>query len=150
LTQRTIIDVLQTLRHELNFALIFISHDLVLAAELADRVATMYAGKIIETADTQTIFQTPAHPYTIGLISAVPTLAGPPTDLTAIPGAPPDLIDLPGGCSFHPRCPLADVRSRTEEPPLVTVGPEHQVACWHWETARARRAAIYGKEAQRG
>ena len=148
LTQRAIIDVLKQLRQELTVAMIFISHDLALAAEVADTVATMYAGKIIETADTQTIFQSPAHPYTIGLISAVPTLAGPPTDLTAIPGTPPDLIDLPRGCSFHPRCPLADERSRADEPALVAVEPQHQVACWHWQAARDRRSTLFGKEQQ--
>jgi peptide/nickel transport system ATP-binding protein len=146
LTQRAIIDVLKTLRHQLNVAMIFISHDLALAAELADRVATMYAGTIVEAADPRTIFQAPAHPYTIGLVQAVPTVAGPPSDLTAIPGAPPDLINLPGGCAFHPRCPLADDRSRTEEPALVSVGPEHQVACWHWQTARDLRSTLFGKE----
>jgi peptide/nickel transport system ATP-binding protein len=146
LTQRAIIDMLKTVRHELNVAMVFISHDLALAAELADRVATMYAGTIVETADTQTIFQAPAHPYTIGLIRAVPTVAGPPADLAAIPGASPDLIDLPGGCSFHPRCPLADARSRAEEPQLVSVEPEHQVACWHWQTARDRRSTLFGQE----
>ncbi|HEX6288709.1 MAG TPA: ABC transporter ATP-binding protein [Herpetosiphonaceae bacterium] len=148
LTQRTIVDVLTTLRRALNVALIVISHDLALAAALADRVATMYAGTIVEAADTRTIFQAAAHPYTIGLLGALPTLAGPPADLTAIPGAPPDLIDLPRGCAFHPRCPLADARCRAEEPPLVSVEPEHQVACWHWQAARARRRALFGKERQ--
>lgn len=145
LTQRSIIDVLKTLRQQLNFALIFISHDLALAAELADRVATMYAGRIVEVADTRTLFKAPAHPYTIGLIDAVPTIAGPVTDLTAIPGSPPDLSALPGGCPFHPRCPLADERSRAEEPPLLAVGLEHRVACWHWE--KARSSAIFAKAA---
>lgn len=145
LTQRSIIDVLKTLRRQLNFALIFISHDLALAAELADRVATMYAGRIVEVADTRTLFKAPAHPYTIGLINAVPTIAGPPADLAAIPGSPPDLIALPGGCPFHPRCPLADERSRAEEPPLIEVETDHQVACWHWK--QARDSAIFAKEA---
>lgn len=146
LTQRSIIDLLKTLRRQLNVALIFISHDLALAAELADRVATMYAGRIVEIADTRTLFKAPAHPYTIGLINALPTIAGPITDLAAIPGSPPDLIALPGGCPFHPRCPLADDRSRAEEPPLLAVGPKHQVACWHWQQARS--SAIFAKEAQ--
>jgi peptide/nickel transport system ATP-binding protein len=148
LTQRTVIDVLTTLRHELNVAMIFISHDLALAAELADRVATLYAGTIVEIGDTRTIFRAAAHPYTIGLIAALPRLAGPPAELAAIPGTPPDLTALPSGCAFHPRCPLADARSRAEEPPLVSVGPEHQVACWHWQAARERRSTLFGKERQ--
>ncbi len=136
LTQRNIMDVLKELRQKLDFSLIFISHDLSLAAELADRVATMYAGKIVEMADVQTIFKSPVHPYTIGLINAVPTLVSTKEDLTSIPGSPPDLIEMPTGCKFHPRCPLADERSRTEEPDLVSVARGHEVACWHWQTSR--------------
>lgn len=136
LTQRNIMDVLKDLRRKLCFSLIFISHDLSLAAELADRVATMYAGKIVEAGDVFTLFQSPQHPYTIGLIHAVPTLTGDKQDLTSIPGSPPDLIDLPTGCKFHPRCPLADGRCRQEEPDVVEVSAGHQVACWHWQSAR--------------
>lgn len=130
LTQRNIMDVLKELRQKLDFALLFISHDLSLAADLADRVATMYAGKLVEIGDVFTIFQNPRHPYTIGLIRAVPTLTGDKRDLTSIPGSPPDLIDLPSGCKFHPRCPLADARCRREEPELEQVAAGHRVACW--------------------
>jgi peptide/nickel transport system ATP-binding protein len=136
LTQRNIMDVLKELRTQLDFALIFISHDLSLAAELADRVATVYAGKIVEIADVETIFMAQTHPYTIGLINAVPTLVGAKEDLTSIPGSPPDLIDLPTGCKFHPRCPLAEARCREYEPELEEVSSGHQVACWNWRTAR--------------
>lgn len=132
LTQRNIMDVLKELRRQLDFALLFISHDLSLAADLADRVATMYAGKLVEIGDVFTIFQNPRHPYTLGLIRAVPTLTGDKKDLTSIPGSPPDLIDLPSGCKFHPRCPLADARCRREEPELEEVAPGHRVACWRW------------------
>lgn len=130
LTQRNIMDVLKELRHKLDFALLFISHDLSLAADLADRVATMYAGKLVEIGDVFTIFQSPRHPYTRGLIRAVPTLAGDKRDLTSIPGSPPDLIDLPSGCKFHPRCPLADARCQREEPELEEIASGHRVACW--------------------
>lgn len=130
LTQRNIMDVLKELRHKLDFALLFISHDLSLAADLADRVATMYAGKLVEIGDVFTIFQNPRHPYTLGLIRAVPTLTGDKRDLTSIPGSPPDLIDLPSGCKFHPRCPLADARCQREEPELEEIAPGHRVACW--------------------
>ncbi|MBM3128774.1 MAG: ABC transporter ATP-binding protein [Chloroflexi bacterium] len=132
LTQRNIIDVLKELRHKLNFALLFISHDLSLAADLADRVATMYAGKLVEIGDVFTIFQSPRHPYTTGLIRAVPTLTSDRKDLTSIPGSPPDLIDLPSGCKFHPRCPLASARCKSEEPELEDAAAGHQVACWNW------------------
>jgi peptide/nickel transport system ATP-binding protein len=134
LTQRNIMDVLKELRGKLDFSLVFISHDLSLAAELADRVATVYAGKIVELADVVTTFKTPAHPYTIGLINAVPTLQGAKEDLTSIPGSPPDLIELPSGCKFHPRCPRADARCKRDEPELEAIAPGHQVACWNWKT----------------
>ncbi len=136
LTQRNIMDVLKELRDKLGFSMLFISHDLALAAELADRVATVYAGKIIEMGDVRTIFRRPYHPYTIGLIKAVPTLTSDKSSLVSIPGSPPDLIQLPTGCKFHPRCPLADERSHNEEPMLTEVEPGHLVACWHWQHAR--------------
>ncbi len=136
LTQRNIMDVLKELRQKFGFSMLFISHDLALAAELADRVATVYAGQIIEIGDVRTIFRNPGHPYTIGLIKAVPTLTSDRSALVSVPGSPPDLIQLPTGCKFHPRCPLADERSREEEPPLVEIASGHHVACWHWSEAR--------------
>ena len=136
LTQRNIMDVLKELRGKLGFAMLFISHDLALAAELADRVATVYAGEIIEIGDVRTIFRRPYHPYTIGLIKAVPTLTSDKSSLVSVPGSPPDLIQLPTGCKFHPRCPLADERCQREAPELTEVVPGHQAACWHWSRAR--------------
>ncbi len=136
LTQRSIIDVLKELRSQLGFSMLFISHDLALAAELADRVATVYAGEIIEIGDVRTIFRNPYHPYTIGLIKAVPTLTSDKSTLVSVPGSPPDLIQLPSGCKFHPRCPLADERCQHEEPGLIEVESGHQVACWRWPDAR--------------
>jgi peptide/nickel transport system ATP-binding protein len=99
-------------------------------------VATVYAGKIVETADVVTMFKEPTHPYTIGLINAVPTLRGAKEDLTSIPGSPPDLIELPTGCKFHPRCPLADLQCQQTEPELEEVEFGQRVACWHWRIAR--------------
>jgi peptide/nickel transport system ATP-binding protein len=136
LTQRNIMDVLKELRRQLGFSMLFISHDLALAAELADRVATVYAGEIIEIGDVRTIFRNPFHPYTIGLIKAVPTLTSDKASLISVPGSPPDLIQLPTGCKFHPRCPLADERCRREETELTEVASRHQVACWRWPDAR--------------
>jgi peptide/nickel transport system ATP-binding protein len=136
LTQRNIIDVLKELRRQFGFSMLFISHDLALAAELADRVATVYAGEIIEIGDVRTIFRNPRHPYTIGLIRAVPTLTSDRSALVSVPGSPPDLIQLPTGCKFHPRCPLVDERSRREEPILTEIAPGHRVACWRWMEAR--------------
>jgi peptide/nickel transport system ATP-binding protein len=133
LTQRAIIEVLTELREGHRFAMIFVSHDLSLAAELADRVATTYAGRIVELGDVEQVFYHPRHPYTVGLLDAVPTLAGEHQELSSIPGSPPDLIDLPTGCKFHPRCPYATDKCREEDPPLIEVAPGQTAACWHWE-----------------
>lgn len=147
LTQRSIIDVLRDLRGRLNFSLIFISHDLSLAAELADRVATVYAGRIVEIGSVYDLFRTPHHPYTIGLMNAVPTLEARREELHSIPGSPPDLIDLPPGCKFHPRCPLATEQCRQQEPPLTsTLQPGHYAACWRWQEATQVFADSPGKE----
>ncbi len=108
LTQRTVIEVLRRLKEQLGFAMIFITHDLAVAAELADRVATMYAGRIVELGPVEEIFYRASHPYSLGLIRAVPTVTGAFMDLTAIEGSPPDLINPPSGCKFHPRCQLCD------------------------------------------
>lgn len=136
LTQRTIIDLLHQLKEQEQFGMIFISHDLAIAAELADRVATMYAGKIVEIGPVYEIFYQPRHPYTLGLIRAVPTVTGDFEELASIPGSPPDLIDLPGGCKFHPRCPFASSKCSVQEPPLERTGPQHYSACWHWQDVK--------------
>ena len=133
LTQRTIIDLLRRLKDEQRLTMLFISHDLAIAAELADRIATMYAGKIVEIGSADDIFYRPRHPYTLGLIRAVPKVIGEFEDLVSIPGSPPDLVDLPSGCKFHPRCPFATERCRREEPDLEQVGQDHAAACWHWQ-----------------
>lgn len=132
LTQRSIMDVLRDLRKKLSFSMIFISHDLALAAELADRVATAYAGRIVEAGDTKAVFARQHHPYTRGLIHAVPTLRTERDQLESIPGTPPDLIDLPSGCKFHPRCTFATERCKVEDPPAEEIGNRAEVACWHW------------------
>jgi peptide/nickel transport system ATP-binding protein len=111
LTQRAIIDVIRNLRDQLDFTMIFISHDLSLAAELADRVATMYAGEIVEYGPVRDTFYNPKHPYTVGLLNAVPPIVGEEfTPLTAIPGSTPNLLQVPSGCPFHPRCPYRYLR----------------------------------------
>ncbi|MCB0051759.1 MAG: ABC transporter ATP-binding protein [Caldilinea sp.] len=132
ITQRTIIKLLRELKEDQHFTMIFISHDLAIAAELADRVATMYAGRIVELGTSEDIFYRPRHPYTLGLIRAVPTVSGGFEQLFSIPGSPPDLVELPPGCKFHPRCAFASERCKQEEPELVEVGPNHTAACWNW------------------
>jgi peptide/nickel transport system ATP-binding protein len=131
LTQRTIISLLRRLKEEQHFTMIFISHDLAVAAELADRVATMYAGRVVEIGKTKDIFYHPRHPYTLGLIQAVPTVTGGFEALASIPGSPPNLVDLPTGCKFHPRCRFATEKCKQQEPNLEKVGEDHFAACWH-------------------
>ena len=143
LTQRTIIDLLRRLKAELGFSMMFISHDLSTAAELADRVATMYAGSIVELGSVADIFYHPTHPYTLGLIRAVPTVTGDFEELISIPGSPPDLIDPPSGCKFHPRCTYATERCRAEEPQLEAVlGSGHSVACFHHNLVEQDAASL--------
>ncbi|WP_114856188.1 ABC transporter ATP-binding protein [Brachybacterium sp. YJGR34] len=147
LTQRTVIDLLAELREEYGFAMIFISHDLALAAELADRVVTMYAGKVIETGTTQDIFTAPKHPYTSKLINAVPPVSGDLPELASIPGAPPSLATLPPGCAFAPRCELATDECRAAEPELITLTERpadmtHAAACIHHDQVHHERKVI--------
>ncbi len=130
LTQRNIIDLLRKIKTELDLSMVFISHDLSLAAELADRVATMYAGSVVEIGPVNDMFYRPRHPYTVGLIKAVPTVTGDYRELFSIPGSPPDLVDLPSGCKFHERCDRATKRCHEEEPELVPVGDGHYVRCF--------------------
>ncbi len=149
LTQRTIIMLLRRLKEEKNFTMVFISHDLAIAAELADRIATMYAGRVVEIGQTDELFYNPRHPYTLGLIRAVPTVTGAFEELFSIPGSPPDFINMPTGCKFHPRCSFATEKCGREEPDLESVGGNHFAACWHWpevkvavdEWNKAREAA---------
>ncbi len=133
LTQRKIIDLLRQIKEEKNITMIFISHDLAIAAELANRVATMYAGRVVELDHVEDIFYRPRHPYTMGLIRAVPTVTGGFEELFSIPGSPPDLINLPTGCPFHPRCSFATSKCHTEEPPLIQITPSQASACWNWQ-----------------
>ena len=142
LTQRTIIDVLLDLRKRLDFAMIFISHDLAIAAELADRVATMYAGRIIEVGDVRDLFYQPKHPYTVGLLNAVPPISGGLIQLKSIPGTPPSLLQLPVGCTFHPRCAYVTDECKAADPPLTPVGRGHSAACIHHERVELQREVV--------
>jgi peptide/nickel transport system ATP-binding protein len=130
--QAQILELTARLQRELGMALVIITHDLGVIAETADRVAVMYAGRIAEQADADTLFARPEHPYTWGLLGSMPRLDQPrDAPLVPIPGRPPSLIQRPSGCSFHPRCPYARQRHREVEPPLEPVPgqPGHAVAC---------------------
>ena len=134
--QREILSEIEELQKELGFAVLFITHDLSLLVEFADRIAIMYAGEIVETAPARTLFDSPQHPYTDGLMHSFPPLTGAMTRLIGIPGSPPDLAKPPAGCRFHPRCAFCVpekaslyARQTTERPVLREVGPGHFVAC---------------------
>lgn len=146
LTQRTVIEVLKQLRAQMNFSLIFISHDLSMAAELATRIMTMYAGSAVELGSVNDAFYEPMHPYTLGLLRAAPTLHGAPETLASIPGSPPNLITLPTGCTFHARCPFATEKCGTDVPPFTDRGGGHFSACHYPDKPladrRAQRAAF--------
>ncbi len=146
LTQRAIIDVLKEMQARLGFSIIFISHDLALAAEMADRVATTYAGKIVELGGVDDMFYRPLHPYTLGLLRSVPKLDQGQDELGSIPGDPPNLIHPPPGCKFHPRCPFATDQCKLEEPPLVEYSPGHSAACWHTDKVIETREEVVGAE----
>ena len=130
-TQREIVSELYELRKKLGFAMIFITHDLSLLVELADEIMVMYAGHIVERAVATDLYNTPRHPYTLGLMNSFPPLHGERKVLTGIPGSPPDLKALPTGCTFSPRCPYAMDICRQQVPPLSTLDDTGRlVACW--------------------
>jgi peptide/nickel transport system ATP-binding protein len=130
IVQDALLKQIEQIQERLNMAMIYISHDISVIAEVSDRVGVMYAGKLVELAPTADIFHRPLHPYTMGLMSAFPSVVGPKTELVTIPGEPPDLLDPPPACRFHPRCPYATEICRTEEPEFKPHGPGHWVACW--------------------
>jgi peptide/nickel transport system ATP-binding protein len=134
--QREILQEIQALKRDFGFAVLFITHDLSLLLEFADRIGIMYAGELVETAPAGTLLEDARHPYTQGLLRSFPPLHGPLERMTGIPGAPPDLSDPPAGCRFHPRCPYClpenarlHLRQTTERPRLREVAPGHAVAC---------------------
>jgi oligopeptide/dipeptide ABC transporter ATP-binding protein len=129
--QAQIIEVLKAAQHETGAAIILITHDLGLIAELADRVVVMYAGRVVEMGDVFTIFEYPRHPYTLGLMNSLAKLEGDQEWLQPIPGQPPSLVTPPPGCAFHPRCMLSQGRPRCREeiPPLREVQAAHVSAC---------------------
>ena len=130
-TQREILEELMALRERLGFAVLFITHDLSLLIEIADSIAVMYAGRVVERADATALFRAPRHPYSLGLLRSFPALRGPKRHMTGIPGSPPDLRRLPAGCVFHPRCSYVMDRCRTDAPPLLDLDAGARVAaCW--------------------
>ncbi len=133
------IDLLRELRDEFNLTILLITHNIGLVAELSDRVAVMYAGRLAELADSRSIFKAPLHPYTQGLLRAVPNIRlEEETELYKMEGSPPDLIDPPRGCRFHPRCPFAMPICSQAEPHFQPARDEHWVNCWLYEEIPAQ------------
>jgi oligopeptide/dipeptide ABC transporter ATP-binding protein len=123
------LDLLKELGEDLGLTILLITHNIGVVAQLADRVAVMYAAKLMELADVESLFANPLHPYTQALLGSVPNIRLVGDTLKIMGGSPPDLIEPPPGCRFHPRCPQAFDRCTTE-PPLVEVGEGRRVACW--------------------
>ncbi|MCA1217695.1 ABC transporter ATP-binding protein [Streptomyces sp. 8L] len=130
--QAQVMDLLAELQRELNMGLILITHDLGVVADVADKIAVMYAGRIVETAPVHDIYKAPAHPYTRGLLDSIPRLDQKGQDLYAIKGLPPSLLNIPPGCAFNPRCPRARDVCTTDEPPLYEVSGVRRSACHFW------------------
>ncbi len=132
--QAQILDLIRDLQESSHTAVILITHDLGVVAEMADRVAVMYAGEIVEETDVGALFSQPLHPYTQGLLASIPVLGAPKDSLETIPGVVPSLIDLPKGCRFAARCVARIENNLTvcldEEPDLLTIAPGHNVRCW--------------------
>ncbi len=127
--QAQIMDLLAELRRDLNMGMILITHDLGVVADVADRIAVMYAGRIVEHADVHSLYKNPAHPYSKGLLESIPRLDAKGTELATIKGLPPNLMRPPSGCKFHPRCKYAQEICVTTDPPLLELGIERSSAC---------------------
>jgi len=127
--QKEIMEQIETLKAQMGFSILFITHDLSLLVEFSDRIAIMYAGEIVELAPARELFDNPLHPYTQGLMSSFPTLTGDRKQLTGIPGSPPNMLMPPSGCRFHPRCAQCQPMHTEVVPKLREATPGHWVAC---------------------
>ncbi|WP_171904301.1 ABC transporter ATP-binding protein [Streptomyces abyssalis] len=131
--QAQVMDLLADLQSEYRMGLILITHDLGVVADVADRIAVMYAGRIVETAPVGDLYRAPAHPYTRGLLDSIPRLDQKGQQLNAVKGLPPSLLSVPPGCSFHPRCPAVRPVCHADEPPLYEAGAGRASACHFWK-----------------
>ncbi len=127
--QKDVLAMIRDVQREMGSSVVFVTHDMSVHANTADRIGIMYAGRLVEEGPTRTLFATPKHPYTAHLIASLPRL-GDTTPKAPLEGHPPNLAEPPTGCRFHPRCPLAIDKCTTEVPPLETVGLDHRSACW--------------------
>ena len=129
--QKDVLALIRDLKRRTGASIVFVTHDMAVHANMADRVGIIYAGRLVEEAPTRVLFQTPRHPYTAHLIASLPRI-GDTRPRPALEGRPPNLSSPPQGCRFHPRCPLAIEQCRVAAPPLEVVGPDQRSACWRW------------------
>ena len=141
IVQRQVLDVMRDLQVRLDIAMILVTHDMAVVAYACDRVAVMYAGRVVEAGPVAEVLERPLHPYTMGLTHAFPDLHGEDAALVPIEGAPPSLLNPPSGCRFAPRCPFAVAQCHAESPIARALGTDHEVACWRAEEAPALRVA---------
>jgi peptide/nickel transport system ATP-binding protein len=131
IVQDKILKELRKVQQKLDMAMIYISHDIAVIAEVSDQIGVMYAGRMAELASAVEIFEHPLHPYTHALMNAFPSIVGEKQELQALPGEPPDLLNPPSGCRFHPRCPSKSTKCIKSQPPFERLANGHMVACWH-------------------
>jgi peptide/nickel transport system ATP-binding protein len=133
LMQRSIIRLMEKIQRKYDISIVFITHDLPLVAELADRLAVMYAFEFVEAGPTESILTDPAHPYTRSLLNATPNIMAPVDDMEPIEGSAPDPVNVPQGCSYHPRCPMADEKCVSDDPEYYDIDADHQAKCHYWD-----------------
>ncbi|WEJ57502.1 ABC transporter ATP-binding protein [Devosia sp. FJ2-5-3] len=143
--QKEVLNLIRDIQKEMGASVIFVTHDMSVHANVADRVGIIYAGRLVEEGPTREMFFAPKHPYTAHLVASLPRI-GDTTQRPALEGRPPNLSDPPAGCRFHPRCPLAVDKCKKDVPPMETVGPEHRTACWRWRDVEplVKAAAPHG------
>ncbi|SFL35872.1 ABC transporter ATP-binding protein [Halanaerobium salsuginis] len=147
--QAQILELMNSLKESYGMAIMMITHDLGVIAEVSDRVAVMYAGKVVEYTDVDSLFEDPKHPYTWGLMNSIPKLDKDVERLEAIPGSVPSPLNFPEGCKFNTRCPLAEGKCFTDEPELIDAEAGHKVRCWRYkdlEDIKARGERIYADQ----
>ena len=130
--QAQILKLMRNLKDRLGMAIMLITHDLGVIAEMAERVIVMYAGKVVEYSAVRPLFSEPMHPYTWGLLNSIPRMDVETDELAAIPGIVPNPLNFPSGCKYHTRCPLETEQCRAQEPPLSEISASHFTRCWHY------------------
>jgi peptide/nickel transport system ATP-binding protein len=145
--QKDVLSLIRNLQKEMGSSVVFVTHDMSVHANMADRVGIIYAGRLVEEAPTRQLFTAPKHPYTAHLVASLPRI-GDATQRPSLEGRPPNLADPPPGCRFHPRCPLAIEKCRQEVPPLATVAPNQRSACWRWEDVVPLPGSISGDKVE--